>query len=414
MAGSDFVNQYLKKFADSVQNNTEAVDEFKNRMNEKNVVPVKLAVELIKKYSGDFNTFFQAKSINNIEEGYQGNILGLVSNTRCIEYEKDGRKRMRCVGSIEDKTGRLPFTEFTDATSRVSKGDFILLENATVGEFNNKPYLTISYRNEINVLEKSSLTSVAGQALKVRELGPNMYDLSIKGQMRTTGSKENVGKDAVTLYSGLLSDESGSISVQSWGTPLKDGYAEIRGASMKLFRDRLYLQIGKGTHITFVTEETGMYTNLEQLSESQKGVAEGEAIILKIFDRNPVISVCSVCQKIVKEDQCGFHPDAPAERILRMSMIVDDGFESPLVYAYQKVLETYVEGGKEKIKRAIETEKVADLVREIVESLKMKLVRYSIYGFRGSSGMYFEVQSLSIMDEPTISDEYKKLREGLM
>ncbi len=207
MAGNDFVNQYMKRFGEAVQNNEEATAEFKNRIGTENAVPLKIAIELLRKYSGDMNAFFQAATLKDIREGYQGNILGSVSSVRCVEYQKDGDNRIRCMGTLEDKTGRLQFTEFPDGTSKISKGDFVLIVNAPVGSYNDHPYLTISSKLEINTLEKSNLKSVVGESLKIRDLRPDMYDVSIRGSLRSTRSKENVGRDSVTLYSGILNDE---------------------------------------------------------------------------------------------------------------------------------------------------------------------------------------------------------------
>jgi hypothetical protein len=413
LGGNDFINQYLKSFSDSVQNNEEANAEFKKRVESEDAVPLKLAIELLRKYSGDMNIFFQASPLKEIRDGYHGNILGTVSSIRCIDYEKDGTKRIRCVGTLEDKTGKLPFTEFPDGSSRIARGDLVLIVNASIGSYNEHPYLTISSKMEIKVLEKSNLKSVVGESLMIKDLKPDMYDVSIKGTLRSTRSKENVGRDSVTLYSGVLDDASGNISVQSWGTPLTDGVVEIKGASIKQFKEKLYLQIGKGTKISVLSQESGKFETLEQLSNSQNGSVKGQGIILKILEKNLVVRVCTVCQRVVKDGKCTNHPDAPVEKILRMSMIVDDGYSSPLAYAYQKVLEKYVTGGKERIKKLIEEGKESEILDELKAKLVMKPIQFLIYGFRGTSGTYMEFEELSVLDEKTIGEEYQKTIEGL-
>lgn len=413
MGGNDFIDQYLKRFSDSVQGNEEAITEFRDGIGKEGVSPQKLALDLLKKYSGDLNIFFQAKEIGSIMEGYYGNIVGRIGSIRCNEYDKDGRKRIRCVGFLEDKSGKLPFTEFPDSPGKLSKGDFILIVNANVGQYNEKPYLTISSRNEVNVLEKSSYKNVSGELLKVSDLRPEMYDISVKGSLSISGSKENVGRDSVTLYSGFLNDNSGTISVQSWGIPLNNGLVEIKGASIKTYRDRLYLQIGRGTKILFLGEEREDFHNLEQLTESLKGTAEGDAIVLDISSKNVTVTVCSVCQKIVRESGCKNHPDAPAEKILRLGLVIDDGFASQTVYAYQKTLEKFVEGGKDRITKRIEEDDLSDILKEIDQKLKLKFITYSIYGFKGSSGMYLELQDVSVVDEKEMGNIYQKLVEEM-
>lgn len=413
MSGNGFIDQYLKKFSDSVQANEEAVKEFKQKIETGTVPPQKIAIELLRKYSGDMNTFFQATELSKVSVGYYGNLIGQIGSLRCTEFERDGRKRYRCVGFLQDRTGRLPFTEFTETPSRLSKGDFVLMVNVNVGEYNGKPYLTISSKNEVDILEKSTLRSVSGEMMKIKDIGPDMYDVHTKGSLKTMGSRENVGNDSVTLYTGILSDDSGTISVQSWGIPLSDGSVEIDGASVKQFREKLYLQIGKGTKITVIEEEREDFSNLEQLSGSQKGSVEGEGIVLNILDSNPVVSVCSVCQKIVKDSKCKNHPDAPVEKIMRISVVIDDGFGSQVVYVYQKILENFVDGGKDRIKKSIEENDLTLLLKEIREKLKFRFVKFSLSGFRGTSGMYLEAQDISILSDRDTEERFQKILEEM-
>lgn len=413
MGGNEFIDEYLKRFKDSVQGNEEAVSEFKERIEKETSSPKKVALELLKKYSGDLNSFFQAKEIGEVSEGYYGNIVGTVGSIRCIEFERDGRKGIRCVGFLEDKSGRLPFTNFTDSPGKINKGDTILVINANVGQYNEKPYLTISYKNEIDILEKSTYKNVSGELLQVRDLRPEMFDIYIKGSLRVSNSRENVGRDSVTLYSGFFSDNTGTISVQSWGIPFNDGLAEIRGASIKTYKEKLYLQIGKGTKITFLGEEKGEYSNLEELTDSLEGTAQGEAIVMGVQSKNSIVSVCSECQNIVKDSECKKHPDAPVEKILRVGLIVDDGYSSQFVYAYQKALEKFVKGGKKQIANLIQKDDVSNAIKEIEEKLRFKFINYSVYGFRGSSGMYLELQDFSLIDEKEMTEKYQKLMEAM-
>lgn len=413
LGGNEFIDQYLKRFSEAVQKNEEATAEFKKRMGTESTAPIKLALELLRKYSGDMTSFFQATPLKDIKDGYQGNILGSVSSVRCIEYEKDGRKRIRCVGSLEDKTGRLPFTEFPDGTSRISRGDLVLLSNASVTNYNDRPYLTIYSKIEVNVLEKSNQRSVIGENLLVKDLKPDTYDVSIRGTLRSTRSKENVGRDSVTLYSGILNDDTGNVSVQSWGTPLTDGVVEIKGASVKQFKERLYLQIGKGTSINVISRENGQFENLERLSTAQSGTVNGSGLVLRILEKNLSVSVCSTCQRVVKEDKCSNHPDAPIEKILRFSMILDDGYFSPLVYAYQKVLEGFVDGGKDRIKKSIAAGKEFEIFEELKGKIVMKPMQFVVYGFKGTSGTYMEFEELNVLNDDSLGKEYQKTLEAL-
>ncbi len=188
---------------------------------------------------------------------------------------------------------------------------------------------------------------------------------------------------------------------------------EIKGASVKQFKERLFLQVGKGTKINVLSQENGQFETLEQLSSSQSGTVKGSGIVLRIFDKNLAVSVCTVCQRVVKEGKCSNHPDAPVERILRLSMIVDDGYSSPLVYAYQKVLERYVNGGRENIKKSLEGGKELEVLEELKGKIVMKPIQFVIYGFRGTSWNYMEMQELTVMDDEAIGEEYQKTMEGL-
>ncbi|MEM0141186.1 MAG: hypothetical protein QXN66_04020 [Thermoplasmatales archaeon] len=413
MVGNEFIEESIRRFSEAVQNNAQAIEEFKNQITLQGRPPQKAAVDLIRKYSGDLNTFFKTPPINAISLGYRGNVLGAVSSIRCSEYEKDGAKKIRCIGSLEDRTGRLPFTEFPEGSSRLSKGDLVLISNAYVGSFNDRPYLTLSSRIEISIIEHSGAANQSGN-LKIKDLHPDMYDVKIKGSLAYIGKVNDVGKTHSTLFKGLLKDETGSIPVESWGLELKDGNVEIVGASVKQFNNRIYLHVGNGTQIRYETyDETGEFDNLELLISSSRGIFRGSGIIIKIIDKNLTVRVCTTCQRVVKGDKCQNHPESPVEKILRLSLILDDGHAAPLAYAYQKVLEKYVEGGKDKIREHIEKGTENELLPQLKGSIVMKPAKFTIFGFKGETGNYLELQELQILEGEALDSEYNKMIEAL-
>jgi hypothetical protein len=409
VSGNNFVEELIRRFSEAVQDNAQAVEEFRAEIGKKGSSPQRAAVDLIRKYSGDINRFFQSIPIGQISEGYRGNILGTVTSIRCSEYEKDGIKRVRCIGSLEDRTGRLPFTEFPEGSSRLSRGDLVLLENAYVGSYNGKPYLTISSRTGINVIERAAAVDQRGE-LRLKDLHPGMYDVNVKGNLRFIEKVENVGKNKEILYKGLLRDETGSISVQSWGVELKDGMVEIEGASVKQFNDRLYLHIGNGTKVRYISQtEMGKFRNLELLLDSPRGEYEGEALILKVLERNITVDVCTTCQRVVRDGKCTSHPESPVERILRLSIILDDGYAAPLAYAYQRVLEKFVDGGKERIVEGIKNGNEKEILELIKEKIVMKPALLSISGFKGANGNYLEIREMDILEGKRLDDAYENI-----
>ncbi|MEM1995481.1 MAG: hypothetical protein QXT54_00385 [Thermoplasmatales archaeon] len=408
MARNEVVEEYAKRLSEAVQGNSQAIDEFRKETSQGRP-PIKVAVELIRKYSGDLNTFFRAPLINTISSGYRGNILGIVSSIKCSEYEKEGMKKVRCIGSIEDRSGRLPFTEFPDGSSRLSKGDLVLIVNAYVGSFNNRPYLTISSRIELNIIERSA-ASVRNESLKIKDLHPDMYDIKVSGKLTFIGKVDGVGKTQTTLFKGILKDESGSIPVESWGIELKDGEVEIAGASTKQFNNRLYLNIGNGTQIKFNSLDiSGEFKNLELLMMASRGTFRGKGIIIRISEKNLTVTVCATCQKVIKNGKCPNHPDSPVENILRLSLVLDDGYAAPFVYAYQRVIEKYISGGKERIRQYIENNKANELLPEIKKSIVMKVANVSVYGFKGERGNYLEFQDLELLDDNALESQYNEL-----
>ncbi|MEM0130088.1 MAG: hypothetical protein QW100_00420 [Thermoplasmatales archaeon] len=413
MARNEIIEEYVKRLSEAVQGNAQAIDEFRKETTIQGRPPVKVAVDLIRKYSGDLNKFFRAPLINTISSGYRGNILGVVSSIKCSEYEKEGIKKIRCIGSIEDRSGRLPFTEFPDGSSRLSRDDLVLIVNAYVGNFNNRPYLTISSRIELNIIERSA-PSLRNESLKIKDLHPDMYDIKVSGKLTYIGKVDGVGKTQTTLFKGILRDETGSIPVESWGIELKDGDAEIAGASIKQFNNRLYLNIGNGTQIKFNSlEGAGEFKNLELLMGASRGTFKGKGIIIRISEKNLTVSVCATCQKVIKDGKCPNHPDSPVENILRLSLVLDDGYAAPFVYAYQRVLEKYVNGGKESIRQYIESNKVNELLPELKKLIVMKVANVSVYGFKGERGNYLEFQDLELLDDNALESQYNELLEAL-
>lgn len=356
--------------------------------------------------------FFDAPYLSDTNAGYSGNLIGRINSIRCTDFEKDGKNRKRCMGYLEDEKGKLPFTIF-DPSNQYSKGDYILIKDSKIGEFNGKPYLTLSNRNQIMIIEKSKNTDVSNVKLKIKDLKPDMYSLSIKGNLRVTGSKENVGKDSTTMFSGVLSDDTGTIGVRSWGVPLNEGEVEIYNASVKQFKDRLYLNIGKGSEIKIIAKKEEFLRNLEQLTSYGRGRGRGTGLVTKIYSRNPVVEVCPVCGKIVKNGRCDSHPDSNPKKIFRVSITIDDGTLSPNVFLYQKNILTLIGMNEEDADSLISKGEVQSVIDKLENIINLKFVDFSLYGFKGSNSYYMEMEEISVLTDDELTKKYSEIMEEL-
>lgn len=412
MVYDGFIEEYVEKLKNALSGNSEAIEEFTNRVKKEKETPMNIALEIVRKYSGDIHIFLGAPHMKDVSSGYDGNIIGRINSIRCIDYEKDGKKRKRCVGYLEDENGKLPFTIF-DPTIQLTKGDFILVKDAKVGEYSGKPYLTLSNRNQISILEKSKNIDASNSVLKIKDLKPEMYSLTVRGNLRVTGSKENVGKEAIKMFSGILTDDTGTIGVRSWGVPLEDGDVEIIGASVKQFKDRLYLNIGKGTEVRILSRRNEAFRTLEQLNLSDRGTVQGVGIVTKIYAKNPVVEVCRECGRIVKAGKCENHPDAGSKKILRISVVLDDGTLSPTVFVYQKNLLSAIGMQDEDAEAAVEKGEAQALISKVEKELIMKFVEFSLYGFRSSNGYYMEMEEMQVMSEEEMNRNYSMMMEEL-
>ncbi len=402
----------MEKLKRTLEGNELAVEEFLRRTKTEKTSPVIVAMEIMKKYSGDIHIFFSALPIDEIKQGYSGNIVGRIGNMRCVDYEKEGKQRRRCMGFLDDDKGKLSFTIF-DPSYPYTRGDLILIKDAQVGEYSDKPYLTLSGRSQITILEKSNNVDASSQTLKVKDLKPDMYGVNIKGTMRVLGAKENTGSQGVTLYSGVLTDDTGNVGVKSWGIELEDGSVEITGGSVKQYQDRLYINLGKGGNLKMISRKNEIFTTLEQLIGSEKGKVSGTAVITKVFTKNLTVDVCSVCGKVLREMKCPKHPEAQVNTIIRISAVLDDGTASPTVYIYQKYLEGLINGGEETIEKAIINGDVEGISRQLEEALTSKIVYFSLYGFRGTQNYYAEIEELKVLTDADLKERYDKLMEEI-
>ncbi len=412
MVYDGFIEDYIEKLKKTLPGNQEAVSEFNKRIKEEKASPMDIALEIISRYSGDIHTFFGVPNLSSIETGYNGSLIGKVNSIRCTEFEKDGKKGKRCVGYLEDEKGKLPFTMF-DPSYQYVKGDYLLIKDAKVGEFNGKPYLTLSNRNQIVLIEKSKNIDASNKLLKIKDLKPDMYSLSIKGRLRVTGSKDNVGRDKTTMYSGVLSDDTGTIGVRSWGIKLSDGEVEISNVSVRQYKDRLYINIGNGSQLKMISTQNEDIKSLEVLSTLERGNVRGTGIVTKIYSKNPIVQICSECGRIVKGGKCENHPDSIPKKILRLSIALDDGTLSPNVYIYQKNLLSLIKMKEEDVASLIENGDVSKVIREIENALMMKFVDFSLFGFRGKENYYMEIEELNILDDDEMSKRYSKIMEEL-
>ncbi|MCL5873881.1 MAG: hypothetical protein M1161_00875, partial [Candidatus Thermoplasmatota archaeon] len=65
------------------------------------------------------------------------------------------------------------------------------------------------------------------------------------------------------------------------------------------------------------------------------------------------------------------------------------------------------------IKKSIESGKESEILEELKGKIVMKPIRFTVYGFRGTSGTYMEMEELSVLDENAIGEEYQKTIEVL-
>lgn len=176
----------------------------------------------------------------------------------------------------------------------------------------------------VNLYQKPSVQ------VKIAHIIPNMRNISVIAKVVEVNEiREFEGGRVQNI---ILADETGKIRLSLWNDEiekfaLKEN--EVIKVENCIARKGLFesaeLRLGFSGSIERVSMEIKTIEPINKISEAKENVdLEIECKIIDVFERYPIYKFCSVCRTKVSE-KCEDHLNAPIDKALIISAIIDDG-----------------------------------------------------------------------------------------
>lgn len=263
-------------------------------------------------------------------------VLGHVLTINPKEVTVKGENKKIFYGIIEDESGTVPFTSWTDI--EVEKGDVVEISNAYTREWQGAVQLNIGDRVKVEKTEKEKLPKSAFQPKKhnVGDLKSGMGRVEVTAKIIEINEREvTVDDKSKKVFSGIIADETGKAQFTSWHDfkIKKDDVLNISGG---------YVKSWKGVpQLTF--DENADVKKLDKNKISIKDIKTSVSSIFKVVEkrggldleiRGTVIDLlpgsgfvlrCPECNRVLQNDECSIHGKVKGVSDLRLKLVVDDG-----------------------------------------------------------------------------------------
>jgi len=329
----------LKKIREKVKNKEELKERIKKKIEKfGGIISEEGAVVLVARDLGiriesedreKINIKDLKKDLSNIQ--IEGRLKHIFPERRIV---KNGREKTLSRAIIEDDTGEVTLTVFGKRSKELQefeKGDFIVLENAFVGEWNNRLQLNLGWKGKIELSKKGER-----KTKKLSELSKDNANVDIVGKI-TNMFNENIFKGG-KLRAFILADDSGTKKVVAWNEQvdiLKNfgvgDVIKIENAYMREGLKDLEINIGWRGRIKKLEEDMKTIRDIERKKISE--LKEGEFVeiagrVNNIFREQEYIA-CERCGKKVEEEmgkfRCKEHGEVKGKLKKIFRIEIDDG-----------------------------------------------------------------------------------------
>ncbi len=288
------------------------------------------------------------------------------------EFERDDGSSGKVMNVVlADETGSIRasfWDDQVDIGEKLSEGDTVLIENArSVAGLQEKPEIRIGSRTNLEINpDKIEVGEMKPKKLKISEVEEGLDSLELVGRITdiseiNTFTREDGSEGKVSSLT--IGDESGTIRVALWGekTDIMDqvGKGDIIKITESYSVPGNYggpeIHVGERGKIEIDPEGERDIPQVSEISyePSQKKrikieeVEEGTqtkigGTIVRIFERNPVFSVCPKCGRNLEDggeetlcEKCGEVVNPEPRTVI--NMMVDDGTDSIRVVAFGEI-----------------------------------------------------------------------------
>lgn len=335
-----------------------------------------------------------AKSVRDLIPGENSvNVLARIISVNGKEIETEAGSKPIVYGFLGDLTGTAPYTVWNPEGVSLAKGDVVRVQNAYTKEFKGRVEVHFGARTVVTKEDPELLPAVEGgrasipsgpaTPVKVGDLRQGMGNLVLTARVLSVETRQvQVEKEAKTVYSGVLADDSGKVQFSAWKDfSLAEGdVLRIQGGYVKTWRGIPQLSFDERSTVERVASDSlpsaealGVSPRvwIEDLSERGGAVdATVRGILIDIKDGSGLVYRCPECRRVLRKNTCRIHGEVLGNPDLRVKGIVDDGsgaitavFGKELTeLLLEKTIEEAIAQAKEAMDQEVVRDELADLL----------------------------------------------------
>jgi len=263
-------------------------------------------------------------------------ILGHILTINPKEITVKGENRKIFYGILEDESGTIPFTSWSDIDA--DKGDVVEISNAYTREWQGATQLNIGDRVQIEKKEKDTLPKSAFEPKKynVGELRSGIGRVEVNAKVIEINEREvEIDGNKKKVFSGIIGDETGKAQFTSWHDfkIKEDDVLKITGGYVKSWKGIPQLTFNENAKVEKLDKKKiskkDIKTNLIpmfELDEKSGGIdIKIQGTVIDIRPGSGFVLRCPECNRVLQNGECNIHGKVDGKEDMRLKLVVDDG-----------------------------------------------------------------------------------------
>ena len=335
-------------------------------------VPINQAKQtIVKKYSeetvftGNFSS--ERTLLSDLEPNQSSvKVLGHILAINPKEVTVKGEKKKIFYGILEDESGTIQFTSWTDIEAE--KGDVVEISNAYTREWQGAVQLNIGDRVQVEKTDKEKLPNCAFEPKKhnVDELHSGIGRVEVTAKVIEINDRElEIDGKNKKVFSGIIADETGKAQFTSWHDfkIKKDDVLRISGGYVKSWKGIPQLTFDENADVKKVNKKISEKNIKSEIIPMFKLEEKRGALDVKVrgrvIDKLPgsgFILRCPECNRVLQNDECNIHGKVKGISDLRLKLVVDDGSGAVSVILNKELTEELIGKKLDEIKKMSDSE----------------------------------------------------------
>lgn len=387
-------------------------------------VPINQAKQtIIKKHGEEILTgdYPSERTLISKLEPNQSNvkILGHIVAINPKEVNVKGENKKIFYGILEDESGTIPFTSWTDI--EVKRGDVVEISNAYTKEWQGAVQLNIGDRVKIEKKDKEKLPKSAFEPkeYKISDLRSGLGRVEVTAKIIDINNREvKVDDKNKKVFSGVIADETGKAQFTSWHDfKIKKGdVLKISGGYVKSWKGIPQLTFDENADVKKLDKKKILEKDIKtevnpmfKLVENDGGLdLEVEGTVIDILPGSGFVLRCPECNRVLQNDECNIHGEVSGIPDMRLKLIVDDGTGAVGAILNRELTEKITGKEMDEVKE-IDNKEFEKIIQERVFGKRMKLKGNALSDRFGITFITKEVERL----ETDINKEAEEILEGL-